>query len=133
MGKAPRRPHGGPAVAVCGAGRGARHPRCRGAAGEGFRRRARQPECQLFEAVRDYLDEERKSGRHAVIAAYSEGSADRLATVLREHGLGELCRVADGKALARLPRSTVGLAILPLEQGLATDNLELLGEKDILG
>src|SRR5439155_56365 len=91
------------------------------------------PNVNLFEAVRDYLDEERKSGRHAVIAAYSEGSADRLATVLREHGLGELRRVADGKALARLPRSTVGLAILPLEQGLATDNLVSLGERDILG
>jgi transcription-repair coupling factor (superfamily II helicase) len=91
------------------------------------------PNVNLFEAVRDYLDEERKSGRHAAIAAYSEGSADRLATVLREHGLGELRRVADGKALARLPRAAVGLAILPLEQGFATDRLVLLGEPDILG
>jgi transcription-repair coupling factor (superfamily II helicase) len=91
------------------------------------------PNINLFEAVRDYLDAERKSGRHAAIAAYSEGSADRLATVLREHGVGELRRVADGKALARLPRASVGLAILPLEQGFATDSLVLLGEPDILG
>ncbi len=91
------------------------------------------PNVNLFEAVRDYLDEARKAGRHAAIAAYSEGSADRLATVLREHGLGELRRVGDGKALARLPRAAVGLAILPLEQGFATDSLVLLGEPDILG
>jgi len=72
------------------------------------------PNADLFDAVRDYLDGERKSGRHAAIAAYTLGSADRLATVLRERGLTDLRRVADGKALARLPRSAVGLAILSL-------------------
>ncbi len=91
------------------------------------------PRVNLFEAVRDYLTEAQKSGRRAAIAAYSEGSADRLATVLRERGLGDLRRVADGNALARMPRQTVGLAILPLEEGFATDTLVLLGEQDILG
>ena len=91
------------------------------------------PNVNLFDAVREYLDAERKAGRHAAIAAYSEGSADRLATVLREHGLADLRRIADGAALARLPHSAVGLAILPLEQGFTTDSLILLGEQDILG
>jgi transcription-repair coupling factor (superfamily II helicase) len=91
------------------------------------------PNVDLFDAVRDYLDGERKAGRHPAIAAYTEGSADRLATVLRERGLADLRRVTDGRALARLPRSAVGLAILPLEQGFATDSLVLLGEQDILG
>src|SRR6266436_4348889 len=81
------------------------------------------PRVQLFEAVRDYLTAEQKVGRRAAIAAYSEGSADRLATVLRERGLGELRRVADGDALAKLPKDIVGLAILPLEEGFATDAL----------
>ena len=85
------------------------------------------PNLNLFDAVRDHLDGERKSGRHAAIAAYTEGSADRLATVLRERGLGALRRVADGNALARLPKQTVGLAILPLEEGFATEALVLLG------
>ncbi|HTZ35995.1 MAG TPA: transcription-repair coupling factor, partial [Stellaceae bacterium] len=71
------------------------------------------PKVQLFEAVRDYLDGERKSGKRAAIAAYSAGSADRLATVLRERGLSDLRGVADGAALARLPKSAVGLASLP--------------------
>ncbi|HEV2188433.1 MAG TPA: transcription-repair coupling factor, partial [Stellaceae bacterium] len=91
------------------------------------------PKIQLFEAVRDYLDGERKSGKRAAIAAYSAGSADRLATVLRERGLSDLRSVADGDALAKLPRSVVGLAILPLEQGFTTDSLVMLGEQDILG
>jgi len=91
------------------------------------------PSANLFDAVREYLDAERKSGRHAAIAAYTEGSADRLATVLREHGLADLRRIAGGAALARLPHSAAGLAILPLEQGFTTDSLTLLGEQDILG
>ncbi len=91
------------------------------------------PRVQLFEAVRDYLTAEQKSGRRAAIAAYSEGSADRLATVLRERGLSELRRVNDGNALARLPKGTVGLVILPLEEGFATEGLVVLGEQDILG
>jgi transcription-repair coupling factor (superfamily II helicase) len=91
------------------------------------------PKVQLFDAVRDYLTAEQHSGRRVAIAAYSEGSADRLATVLRERGLGELRRVADGNALAKLPKQAVGLAILPLEEGFATDALVLLGEQDILG
>ncbi|HYM73354.1 MAG TPA: transcription-repair coupling factor [Stellaceae bacterium] len=91
------------------------------------------PKVQLFDAVRDYLDAERKSGKRVAIAAYSAGAADRLATVLRERGLSDLRAVADGGALAALPKSAIGLAILPLEQGFATDSLVVLGEQDILG
>ena len=91
------------------------------------------PKINLFDAVRDYLDGERKSGKRAAIAAYSAGAADRLATVLRERGLGDLRSVVDGDALEKLPPSAVGLAILPLEQGFATDSLVVLGEQDILG
>jgi len=91
------------------------------------------PKVNLFEAVRDYLDAERRSGRRTAIAAYSAGSADRLATVLRERGLADLRRVDDAAALAQLPTGATGLALLPLEQGFVTDSLVLLGEQDILG
>jgi len=91
------------------------------------------PKIPLFEAVRDYLHTEREAGRHTAIAAYSIGSADRLATVLRERGLSDLRRVVDGKALDALPHAATGLAILPLEQGYVTNAFVLLGEQDILG
>ncbi len=92
------------------------------------------PNLNLFDAVRDYLAAAQKSGKRVVIAAYSEGSADRLATVLREHGVAELRRIADAAALAKLPATrAAGLALLPLEQGFATDHLLFLGEQDILG
>ncbi len=37
------------------------------------------PNADLFDAVRDYLDSERKSGRHAAIAAYTLGAASPTA------------------------------------------------------
>jgi transcription-repair coupling factor (superfamily II helicase) len=91
------------------------------------------PNVVLFEAVRDYLEAERKSGRKTAVAAFSPGSADRLLTVLRERGVADLRRVADGRELGALPHSAVGLAVLPVEQGFATDDMVLLGEQDILG
>ena len=91
------------------------------------------PNVVLFEAVGDYLEAERKSGRKTAVAAFSPGSADRLLTVLRERGVSDLRRIADGRELEKLPGSAVGLAVLPVEQGFATDALVLLGEQDILG
>ena len=102
-------------------------------AAKNFAAERANPNLNLFDAVRDYLEDERKSGRRAAVAAFSEGSADRLATVLREHGLADLRRIADGRALGGLSSSAVGLAILPLEQGFTTSDLLILGEQDILG
>src|SRR5215469_9622492 len=53
------------------------------------------PSVVLFEAVRDYLEAERRSGRKTAVAAFSPGSADRLLTVLRERGVSDLRRIAD--------------------------------------
>src|SRR5438105_5040020 len=91
------------------------------------------PNIVLFEAVRDYLEVEGKAGRKTAIAAFSEGSAERLLSVLRERGTSELRRIADGHALRALPQTGVGLAVLPVEQGFATGEFVLLGEQDILG
>jgi transcription-repair coupling factor (superfamily II helicase) len=91
------------------------------------------PNVVLFEAVRDYLEAERKSGRKTAVAAFSPGSADRLLTVLRERGVADLRRIADGRELEKLPGTAVGLAVLPVEQGFATNEMVLLGEQDILG
>jgi transcription-repair coupling factor (superfamily II helicase) len=91
------------------------------------------PKIVLFEAIRDHLEAERKASRKTAIAAFSEGSAERLHTVLRERGVSELRRIVDGDELAALPGSAVGLAVLPIEQGFATKDLVLLGEQDILG
>ncbi|HVH73652.1 MAG TPA: transcription-repair coupling factor [Stellaceae bacterium] len=91
------------------------------------------PKVNLFEAVKDWLEARREGGARTAIAAYSAGSAERLATVLREHGLADLRHVADGEALSELPTSASGLAVLAIERGYETQDLVLLSEEDILG
>jgi transcription-repair coupling factor (superfamily II helicase) len=91
------------------------------------------PNTSLFEAVGAYLEGERKAGRHVAVAAFTAGSAERLASVLRERGIADLRRIADGTALSALPHSAVGLALLAIEQGFTTPDLVILGEQDILG
>ncbi len=91
------------------------------------------PKVNLFEAVKEHLAAERRRGKRVAILAYSRGSAERLEIVLRDHGAGDLRRIADGPALARLPDSAVGLLVLPIERGFTTEDLVLLSEEDILG
>ncbi len=52
--------------------------RCRRPPGRNFAAERADPKVALFEAVRDYLEAERKSGHKPAIAAFSAGSADRL-------------------------------------------------------
>jgi transcription-repair coupling factor (superfamily II helicase) len=88
----------------------------------------------LYEAVAKHLDSVIKSGRKALIATYSTGSRARLTAIIGEAGKTE-------PALADSWQEALGLAakgrpvalVLPLENGFANDELELITEQDILG
>ena len=109
--------------------------RCRGRG----RRRISPPSAPtrtstLFEAVRDYLDAERKSGRRAAIAAYQRRLGRPARRPCCASAASPICarsRTAGASPNCRARRSAS--PILPLEQGFATDDLVLLGEQDILG
>ena len=93
------------------------------------------PKVKLFDAVRDYLEAEQQvRAQRTAIAAFSEGSAERLADrAARARRRPTAPRRRRPRRSRALPRSAVGLAVLPLEQGFATDELVVLGEQDILG
>ena len=100
-----------------------------------FRRRARRPQGQ---SVRRGARLSRRGARRpagsAAIAAYSAGSRRPARQPCCATWRSPSCAaVADGAALARCRKRRVGLAILPLEQGFATDGLVVLSEQDILG
>jgi transcription-repair coupling factor (superfamily II helicase) len=101
--------------------------------GHSFAEARANPKVNVFEAVREAVDAERKAGTRVAIAAYSAGSADRLASVLRERGVGDLRRAEDWRALASLPAACVGLVVLALDQGYRFDDVLLITEQDILG
>ena len=87
----------------------------------------------VFDALGEHIADQRAEGRRVVIAAYTEGSRDRLAAVLAEHGVGGLAPAAGWDEAAALPPSAVVLAVLGLERGFTAPGLAVIGEQDVLG
>ena len=93
----------------------------------------RATDANLFDAVNAHVRSLQDTGKTVVIAAWTEGSRERLGHVLRDHGLDRVETVGSwAKALA-LDARTTGLAILGLETGFETDAVAVLAEQDILG
>jgi transcription-repair coupling factor (superfamily II helicase) len=92
-----------------------------------------RPDINLFDAVRDYLAGLIAGGKRTLITAYSAGSAERLAGVLRDHGIEPVEQAEDWGAVQSLPLNTVALAVLPIESGFTAPRLTVLTEQDILG
>jgi len=94
--------------------------------------RARE-DVNLFDAVVEEVRRKQGQGSRVYIAGYTAGSRDRLATLLREHGM-EAVKPVDGWAEAQgLDAKAVGLIILGLEGGFEVDGLVVISEQDILG
>ncbi|MBM3531567.1 MAG: transcription-repair coupling factor [Alphaproteobacteria bacterium] len=104
-----------------------------GRLGHDFAAARAAPEINLYDAVRQHLDALTGEGRKVTIAAHTEGSADRLAHLLGEHGVKSLLPVPDGRALDLLAPGQVGMAVLGLERGFVHDGVALVAEADILG
>jgi transcription-repair coupling factor (superfamily II helicase) len=88
----------------------------------------------VYEAAAKHLQAVAKSGRKALIAAYSPGSRARLAAIIGEAGKVEP-GLADSwqEALGLAAKGRPVALVLPLETGFANDELELITEQDILG
>jgi len=100
----------------------------------------RAADLNVYDKVADHLADERRKGRRTIIASYSSGARDRLAGLLKEHGvtglaLAETWQAALGLSSEKgsLETGTVALIVLPLDHGFASGALSLLTEQDILG
>ena len=87
----------------------------------------------LFQAVVDRLLAERRAGRRAVIACWSAGTRDRMAQVLKDHGLTNPRLAENWRDAETTSAATTSLVVLPLETGFETKDLLVLSEQDILG
>ncbi len=88
---------------------------------------------ELLDAVQRYLADTKMLPRPVLIAAYSAGSSDRLAKLMRDHGVGGIVAVADWQAVRRLRIGQIGLAVLGVERGFDGPDLVVISEQDILG
>ena len=106
---------------------------CGARAGRDFAPERANEQTNVFEAVNAHVQSLRAAGKRVIIAAWSDGSRERLGSVLSDHGLKNALPVnAHAMALA-LGRGVVGLAVMGLEHGFETDDLAVIGEQDILG
>lgn len=87
----------------------------------------------LFEAVVERLLAERRAGRRAIVACWSAGTRDRMAQVLKDHGLTNPRLAENWRDAETTSAATTSLVVLPLETGFETKDLLVLSEQDILG
>lgn len=90
-------------------------------------------EGRAFQAVRDWIEEQRAVKRRVILAAYSDGARDRLGTLLAEHGVENLTTVRDWAEIQEQPFGSAALVTLAIERGFIHGSLALLTESDVLG
>ena len=101
--------------------------------GRDFASERNTADVNVFQVAAKHIEALTKAKKRVVIAAWSEGSAERLAGVLTDHGVEAVVRSETWRHTAALPKGAHALAVLPIEHGFETDQFALLAEQDILG
>jgi transcription-repair coupling factor (superfamily II helicase) len=104
-----------------------------GRLGRTFAAERSQDSVNLFEAVATHAVALKADGKRVLFASWSEGSSERLAAMLADHGLEPVIAVRNWEDVQRAPRDLYLRAVLPVEHGFTTDDLAILSETDILG
>lgn len=86
---------------------------------------------QVYVDLKDYLAEYKKLKR--IIACYSEGSRERLFSLMSEYGIPDLSFAENWSEALEKAKHKVVLVIMPLEHGFRGEGLCLVSEADILG
>ena len=90
-----------------------------------------RPDENLFDVFRDRVSTE--SDRKTVVFAFSNGSRDRLAGLLRDHGLARVETIEAWAELAKRPLKSISVATLDIARGFKTPEIVSYSEQDILG
>jgi transcription-repair coupling factor (superfamily II helicase) len=101
--------------------------------GRSFAAERASGDVNIFDAVLAHASTKRKEGKTVLIAAWTQGSRDRLQDVLKDHGLLNTIKIEDWSGIERLKPQETGFVIFPLENGLETENVCIIAEQDILG
>jgi transcription-repair coupling factor (superfamily II helicase) len=102
-------------------------------AGRNFVAERSEPGTNVFEAVKRHVETLQGAGKRVVVALWSEGSRERMAHVLAEHGLLNLAPIASWPQALALSRHQIALAVLGVDSGFETADVALITEEDILG
>ncbi len=87
----------------------------------------------VFESVVAHINGLQAARKKVVVALWSEGSRDRMASMLKDHKLLNTTSVNSWRAVQATPRNETMLAVIGLESGFETETVALVTEQDILG
>ena len=87
----------------------------------------------VFESVVAHINGLQSARKKVVVALWSEGSRDRMASMLKDHKLLNTTSVNSWRAVQATPRNETMLAVVGLESGFETDAIAVITEQDILG
>jgi len=87
----------------------------------------------VYEAAAEHFRKIGKAGKRPLLAAYSKGSRQRIASILGEAGTAVTLAESWQDALGKSAKGSPTAMILPLDSGFASDDIELVTEQDLLG
>ena len=87
----------------------------------------------VFDAVVGHAKRQHEAKKIVIVACWSVGARERLATLLTEHGLSGTVRVENFPEAVAAPPDATSVAVLPLESGFEGPGIAVIGEQDILG
>ena len=87
----------------------------------------------VFDQLRGQAERWTAEGRRIVVAAWTRGSRERLANLLREHKFKDVAAEDSLAAIRRKPAGSVSLITLGIERGFVAERLALVSEQDLLG
>ena len=102
-------------------------------AGREFSDARMNPDANVFDALGDHIQYLAGQGKSAVVGAFTNGTRERLMTVMGEHGLGPLVEIEAWADAEVLKKGSIGIAVLGLERGFVTEDVAVISEQDVLG
>ena len=104
-----------------------------GKLGRDFAPERAQGRVNVFEAAAAHVKAMQQAKKRVVLAAWSEGSAERLGGVLSDHGLGVMRPVENWPDALSMHADAIGVAVLGIEHGFEAPDMAIVAEQDILG
>ncbi|MBM3566601.1 MAG: DEAD/DEAH box helicase, partial [Alphaproteobacteria bacterium] len=92
-----------------------------------------RPGANVFDALRDYAAGQVREGRRLLISAFSDGSRDRLISVMREHGVDSVRVVGTWSEAAGSSVGGIAIATVGFERGFLAPGIAVVSEQDLLG
>ena len=87
----------------------------------------------LFSSVVGYIKARQADHRRVIVASWTPGGRERMATLLGDRGMTDVRMVDTYPDALALPGHLVALVVLGIEQGFETPELTVIGEQDVLG